>query len=48
METAAFNEKETISARKLLLNEGKKLVKCYVWIIAVRKVNQKYVENFEI
>jgi hypothetical protein len=44
----AFNEKENIFTRKLLLNVREKLVKCYIWIIAFRKVNQKYVENFEM
>jgi hypothetical protein len=34
--------------QKTASNVRNKLVKCYIWIIAVRKINQKYVESFEI
>ena len=47
MAKTTFNGK-TIFIRKLLLNVRNKLVKCYIWIKAFRKVNQKYVESFEM
>jgi hypothetical protein len=55
MAKAAFNKK-TLFTRKLDLNLRKKLVKCYIWSIALfddekwtlRKVEQKYLENFEM
>jgi hypothetical protein len=31
---AAFNEKKTLFASKIILNLKKKLVKCYIWSIA--------------
>jgi hypothetical protein len=55
MAEAAFNKK-TIFTSKLDLNLRKKLVKCYIWSIAVYgaetwtlgKVDQKYLESFEM
>ena len=52
---ATFNKK-TIFASKLDLNLRKKLVKSYIWSIALcgadttalRKVDRKYVESFEV
>jgi hypothetical protein len=58
MEKAAFNKKKTLFTSKLDLNLRKKLVKCYIWSIALycaktwtlRKVDQKYsyLESFEM
>jgi hypothetical protein len=56
MAKAAFNNKETLLTSKLDLNLRKKLVKCYIWSIALysaetwafRKVDQKYLESFEM
>jgi hypothetical protein len=56
MAKAAFNKKKTLFTSKLDLNFRKKLVKCYIWIIALygaetwtfRKVEQKYLESFEM
>jgi hypothetical protein len=53
---AAFNKKERICTSKLDLNLRKKLVKCYMRYMALygaetwtlRKVDQKYLENFDI
>jgi hypothetical protein len=53
---AAFNKKKTFSTCRLNLNLRKKLVKCYIWSIALygaetwtlRKVDQKYLESFEM
>jgi hypothetical protein len=53
---AAFNKKNTLFTSKLDLNLRKKLVKCYIWSIALygaemwtlRKVDQKYLECFEM
>jgi hypothetical protein len=55
MTKAAFNKK-TLSTSKLDLNLRKKLVKCYIWSIALygaetwtlRKVDQNYLESFEV
>jgi hypothetical protein len=55
MAKAAFNWKKTFTSR-LDLNLRKKLVKCYIWGIALyapenwtlRKVDQKYLEGFEM
>jgi hypothetical protein len=52
---AAFNKK-TLFTSKLDLNVRKKLVKCYIWSIALygaemwtlQKVDQKYLERFEM
>jgi hypothetical protein len=54
MAKAAFNNKKTLLPSKLDLNLRKKLVKCYIWSIALcgaetwtlRKVDQKYLESF--
>jgi hypothetical protein len=35
MAKAAFDKKETLFTRKLDLNLGKKLVKCYIWRTAL-------------
>jgi hypothetical protein len=56
MAKAAFNKEKTVFTRKLDLNLRNKLVKCYIWIIALygaemwtfRKVDQKYLESFEM
>jgi hypothetical protein len=53
---AAFNKKKTLFTRKLDLELRKKLVKCYIWSIALygaetwtlRELDQKYLESFEI
>jgi hypothetical protein len=54
MAKAAFNKK-TLFTSKLDLNLRKKLVKCYIWSIALygaemwilQKIDQKYLESFE-
>jgi hypothetical protein len=56
MAKAAFNKKKTLFTSKLDLNLRRKLVKCYVWSIALygaemwtlRKMDQKYLECFEM
>jgi hypothetical protein len=56
MAKAAFNKKKTLFTRKLDLNLKKKLVKCYIWSIALygnetwtlRKVDHKYLKSFEM
>jgi hypothetical protein len=57
MAEAAFNKKKkTLFTSKLDLNLRKKLVKCYIWSIALygaetwtlRKGDQKYLENFKM
>jgi hypothetical protein len=57
MAKAAFNKKKNLFfTSKLELNLSKKLVKCYIWIVALcgaetwtlRKVDQKYLESFEM
>jgi len=56
MVKAAFNNKKTQFTRQVDLNLRKKLVKCYIWSIALygaenwtlRKVGQKYLESFEM
>jgi hypothetical protein len=53
MAKAAFNKKTTLFTSKLDLNFRKKLVKCYIWNIALydaenwslRKVDQRYLES---
>jgi hypothetical protein len=53
---AALNKKKTLFTSKLDLNLRQKLVKCYIWSIALygaemwtlRKADQKYLERFEI
>jgi len=56
MDKAAFNKKRTLFTRTLDLELRKKLVKCYVWSIALYgaetwtlcTVEQKHLESFEI
>ena len=56
MAKAAFNKKKTLFTSKLDLNFRKKLVKCYIWSMALygaetwtlRATDQKYLESFEI
>jgi hypothetical protein len=53
---AAFNKKKNLFTSKVDLNLRNKLVKCYIWNIALygaetctlRKVDQKYLESFEM
>jgi hypothetical protein len=53
---AAFNKKENLFTSNLDLNLRKKLANCYIWSLALygaekwtlRKVNQKYLESFEM
>jgi hypothetical protein len=55
MAKAAFNKKKTLLTSKLELELKKKLVKCYIWSIALygaetltlRKLDRKYLESFE-
>jgi hypothetical protein len=52
----AFNKKRTLFTSKLDLNLRKKLVKCYIWSMALygagtwtlRAADQKYLESFEM
>ena len=56
MDKAAFNRKRTLLTSTLDLELRKKLVKCYVWSIALygaeswtlRAVDQKHLESFEM
>ena len=56
MAKAAFKRKKTLLNSKLDLNLRKKLMKCYIWSIAlygaetgtVRKAGQKQLENSEM
>jgi hypothetical protein len=56
MVKAAFNKKKTLFTSTLDLNLMKKLVKCYIWTIALydaetwtlRAADQKYLESFEM
>jgi hypothetical protein len=56
VEKAAFNKKRALFANKMYLELRKKLVKCYIWSIALyvaetwtlRAVDQKYLESFEM
>ena len=56
MAKAAFNKKKNLFTSKLDLNLRKKLVKCYVWSVALygaetctlRATDQKRLENFEM
>jgi len=53
---AAFNKKKALLTSKLNSSLRKKLVKCYIWSIALcgdetwtlKKVDQKYPERFEM
>jgi hypothetical protein len=54
MAKTAFDKKKSLFPSKLDLNLRKKLLKCYIWNIALigaktwtlRKVDQKYLESF--
>jgi len=54
MEKAAFNKKKNLFTRKLDLNLRKRLVRCYIWSIALygaetwtlRATDQKHLESF--
>ena len=56
MAKAAFSKKKTLFTNKLDLNLRKKLIKCYIWIMAfyvaetwtLRTADQKYLESFEM
>ena len=56
MAKAAFNKKKTLFTSKLDFNLRKKLVKCYIWSMALygaetwtlRAADQKYLESFEM
>jgi len=56
MAKAAFNKKKTLFTSKFYLNLRKKLVKCYIWSMALytaetwtlRAADQKYLESFEM
>jgi len=56
MAKSAFNKKKTLFTRKLDLNLRKKLVKCYIWSMALygaetwtlRASDEKHLESFEI
>jgi len=56
MAKAAFNKKKTLFISTLDLNLRKKLVKCYIWSMALygaetrtlRAADQKYLESFEM
>jgi uncharacterized protein (DUF488 family) len=56
MAKAAFNRKKTVFTSKLDLSLRKKVVKCYIWSIAVygaetrtlQKVDQKCLESSEM
>jgi hypothetical protein len=56
MTKAAFNKKQNLFTSKLGLNLRKKLVKCYIWSIALygaetwtlQKVDHKHLKNFEM
>jgi hypothetical protein len=56
MAKAAFNKKKTLFTSKLDLELRRKLVKCYIWSIALygaetwslRKLDQKYLESYEM
>ena len=56
MAKAAFSKKTTLFTSKLDLNLRKKLIKCYIWSMALysaetwtlRAADQKYLESFEM
>ena len=56
MAKAAFNKKKTLFTSKLDLNLRKKLIKCYIWGMALygteiwtlRAADQKYLESIEM
>jgi len=56
MAKAAFSKKKTFFTSKLYLNVRKKLIKCYIWSMALygaetwtlRAADRKYLEGFEM
>jgi len=56
MAEAALSKKKTVFTSKLNLNLRKKLIKCYIWSMALygaetwtlRAADQKYMESFEM
>ena len=56
MAKAAFKKKKTLFTRKLDLNLRKKLVKCYIWSMALygaetwtlQAADKKYLESFQM
>ena len=55
MTKATFSKKKTLFTSKLELNLRKKLIKCYIWSMALyvetwtlRAADQKYLESFEM
>jgi hypothetical protein len=44
----AFNRKMSLLTSKLNIELKRKLVKCYVWTWTLRKLQQKYLESFEM
>ena len=56
MEKTSFNKKKNLFTSKLDLNLRRKLVKCYVWSVALygaetwmlRATDQKRLQNFEM
>jgi hypothetical protein len=56
MAKVAFNKKKTLFTSKLDLKLRKKLIKCYIWSMALcgaetgtfRAADQKYLESFEM
>ena len=56
MAKTAFNRKNTLFTSKLELNLRNKLVKCYIWSVALygaetwtlQRVDQKYKDSFEM
>jgi hypothetical protein len=56
MAKVAFNKKKTLFTSKVVLNLRKKLVKCYIWSMALygaenwtlRAAEQKYLGSFEM
>jgi hypothetical protein len=56
MEKVEFNKKRVLFTSKMYLQLRKKLVKCYIWSVALyvaetwtlRVVDQKHLESFEI
>jgi len=56
MKKATFNKKKNLFTSTLALNLRKKLVKCYIWNMALygaetwtlRAADQKYLERFEM
>jgi putative IMPACT (imprinted ancient) family translation regulator len=55
IEKAAFNRKKALFTSKLDLDLRKKLIKCYIWSVAIyyienwtfREIGQKYLESYK-